>query len=256
MSPLLEVANLRVRFAGTVDALTGLSFRLERGESLAIVGESGAGKSTLALCLSGLIQPPEAQGSVRLDGQELMGASPALLRSLRWTTVALALHGAPFNPVVSIGDQIAEPLQQRRGMARAPARRHAANVAADVLLDPALLDRFPHQLSGGERRRAVLAMALILDPALLVLDEPTEGLDPATDRELVDRVLSLHSARGFGLVVIAHNLPDAARLATQSMVLYAGEAMETGPTNRVIAEPAHPYSWALAQDITHPAEPW
>jgi len=255
MSPLLDVANLRVRFGGTVDALTGLSFRLERGESLAIVGESGAGKSTLALCLSGLIQPPEAQGSVRLDGQELMGASPALLRSLRWTTVALALQGAPFNPVVSIGDQIAEPLQERRGMARAPARRHAAEVAGGVLLDPALLDRFPHQLSGGERRRAALAMALILGPALLVLDEPTEGLDPATDRELVDRVLSLRKTRGFDLV-IAHNLSDAARLATQSMVLYAGEAIETGATNRVIAEPAHPYSWALAQDITHPAEPW
>ncbi len=245
MSALLEVENLRARFGGTVDALTGLSFRLERGESLAIVGESGAGKSTLALCLSGLVQPPEAQGSVRLDGQELMGASPALLRSLRWTTVALALQGSPFNPVVSIGDQVAEPLQERLEMARTPARRHAADVAADVLLDPALLDRFPYQLSGGERRRAALAMALILDPALLVLDEPTEGLDPATDRELVDRILLLHRTRGFGLVVIAHNLPDAARLATRSMVLYAGEAMETGSTNRVIADPAHPYSWAL-----------
>ncbi len=245
MTALLEVENLRVRFEGNVDALTGVSLYLERGESLAIVGESGSGKSTLALCLIGLIQPPVAQGSVCLDGQELMGARPELLRALRWTKVALAMQGAPFNPVVSVGDQIAEPLREHRGMTGSAARRRAAELAADVLLDPSLLDRFPHQLSGGERRRATLAMVFALDPSLLILDEPTEGLDPATARELVERVIALRRMRNSGLVVIAHNLPDAARLATRSMVLYAGEAMETGATSQVIGQPAHPYSWAL-----------
>jgi len=243
--PLLAVTDLSVCFGGEVEALRGVTFSLERGESLAIVGESGSGKSTLALCLSGLIQPPEARGSVRVEGIELMGASDAALRSVRWATVALALQGSPFNPVVTVGDQVAEPLRDRLGMGAADAGRRAAELAGEVLLDPALLDRYPHELSGGQRRRAAIAMVLALDPVLVVLDEPTAGLDPATRHQLVERLVVLAKARGFALVVISHDLPDAASLATRTMVLYAGEAMEEGATARVIGEPAHPYSWAL-----------
>jgi len=245
MSALLEVSDLRVRFADEVDALRGVSFSLDRGESLAIVGESGAGKSTLAHCLVGLVQPPEVTGSVRLDGQELVGASADVLRSLRWSTVAIALQGAPFNPVVSVGAQVAEPLHERAGLTRSQARRRAAELAEEVLLDPALLERFAHQLSGGQRRLATLAMVLALDPELVVLDEPAAGLDPITRRKLLQRVDELARARGFALVVISHDLPAATRLAARSMVMYAGEAMEEGETSRVIERPAHPYSWAL-----------
>ncbi|MDP8970519.1 MAG: ABC transporter ATP-binding protein [Actinomycetota bacterium] len=245
MTVLLEVDDLSVRFAGEVDALRGVSLRLERGESLAIVGESGSGKSTLAHCLVGLIQPPEARGSVRLDGRELLGAPADVLRALRWDTVAIALQGAPFNPVASVGAQITEPLRDRRGLTTRQQRHRAEELAAEVLLDPAALRRYPHQLSGGERRRATLAMALCLDPELVILDEPTAGLDPVTSSQLVDSVRALAEARGFALIVISHALPEAARLATRSVVLYAGEAMEQGPTGRVVAEPAHPYSWAL-----------
>ena len=242
---LLEVSDLGVRFGEEVDALRGVSFSLDRGESLAIVGESGSGKSTLALCLSGLIQPPEARGSVRLDGVELLGASAETLRSVRWAKVALALQGSPFNPVATIGDQVAEPLRDRLGIRRSEARQRAAKLAQEVLLDPDLLDRYPHELSGGERRRASLAMVLSLDPTMVVIDEPTAGLDPATRSELVQRITGLAERRGFALVVISHDLPDAANLALRTMVLYAGETMEAGRTDRVIAEPAHPYSWAL-----------
>ncbi|MDP8932262.1 MAG: ATP-binding cassette domain-containing protein, partial [Actinomycetota bacterium] len=245
MSPLLEVTDLAVRYAGEVDALRGVSFRLGRGDSLAVVGESGSGKTTLALCLTGLIQPPEARGSVRLDGQELLGAPAELLRSLRWRKVALTLQGAPFNPVVPVGAQLAEPLRDHLGLRRHKARARVEEVAAETLLDPAKLDRFPHQLSGGERRRAALAMALVLDPELLVLDEPTAGLDPVSTQELVERIRALARARDLALLVISHDLPDAARLAARTMVLYAGEPMEVGPTKAVIADPAHPYSWAL-----------
>lgn len=245
MSQLLEVTDLHVSYGGGVDALRGVSFGLDRGESLAIVGESGAGKSTLALCLAGLVQPPDASGSVVLDGHELMGATAQTLRQLRWEQVALALQGAPFNPVVSVGTQVAEPLRERRGMSKAAARRRAGELAGAVALDPALLDRYPHQLSGGERRRAMLAMALVLDPDLVVLDEPTAGLDPATKAELVEGVVKLAAERGFALVVISHDLPDAARMANRTMVMYAGEVMEAGGTARVIPDPAHPYSWAL-----------
>jgi len=242
---LVEVTDLAVRFGDDVDALRGVSFSLQRGETLAVVGESGSGKSTLAMCLCGLIQPPEARGSVRIDGTEMLGAPPAVLRSLRWETVAIALQGSPFNPVVTIGDQVAEPLRDRLGLGGREAGRRSAELAEEVLLDPALLDRYPHQLSGGERRRAMLAMVLALDPGLVVLDEPTGGLDPATRRELVERLIGLAEKRGFAMIVISHDLPDAARLAGRTMVLYAGETMESGATTKVIAEPAHPYSWAL-----------
>jgi len=242
---LLEVEDLAVRFDGEVEALRKVSFKLARGESLAVVGETGSGKSTLALCLAGLLHPPEATGSVRLQGQELLGAPSKTLRALRWTTVALGLQGAPFNPVTKVGDQVAEPLRYHLGMARSDARKRAEELAGEVMLDPDLLDRFPHQLSGGEQRRAILAMVLALDPPLVVLDEPTAGLDPFVRNELVDRMDALAAERGFGLVMISHDLPVAARLAKRCLVLYAGEAIEVGDTDVVIGEPAHPYSWAL-----------
>jgi len=245
VKPLLEVADLAVCFAGEVQALRGVSFALERGDSLAVVGESGSGKSTLAHCLVGLIQPPEATGSVRLDGQELLGASEPALRSIRWTKAALALQGAPFNPVLPVGDQIVEPVRDRGRLNARDARRRGVELAAEVLLDPGLLARFPHQLSGGERRRATLAMVLSLDPDLVILDEPTAGLDSRTSSELVERIASLAAERGFALITVSHDLPHAARLGDKAMVLYAGEAMEDGATSRVLGEPAHPYSWAL-----------
>ncbi len=245
MTSLLEVEDLRVCFGTDIQALRGVTFTLERGESLAIIGESGSGKSTLALCLAGLIQPPEARGTVRMEGKELLGADPELLRALRWSTVALALQGTPFNPVATVGTQVAEPLREHLGLSRAEAGRQAEGLAADLALDPALLDRYPHQLSGGERRRAALAMVLALDPALVVLDEPTSGLDPATREDVVSRLSELASARGFALVAISHDLPDAVRLAARTMVLYAGEAVEVGATQEVISRPAHPYTWAL-----------
>jgi len=159
---LLDVVDLAVRYPGDVDALRGVSFSLDRGESLAVVGESGSGKSTLALCLAGLIQPPVARGSVRLDGEELLGASAQRLRAVRWSTVALALQGAPFNPVVTVGDQIAEPLRERLGMPGGESRRRIDALADDVLLDRAVLDRYPHEISGGQRQLATLAMVLVL----------------------------------------------------------------------------------------------
>ncbi|MDQ6874236.1 MAG: ABC transporter ATP-binding protein [Actinomycetota bacterium] len=245
MTALLEVADLRVRFGAEVDALRGVSFSLDHGESLSIVGESGSGKSTLALSLLGLLQPPEASGSVRLAGHELLGADPALLRSLRWSTAALSLQGAPFNPVAKVGTQVAESLRDRSRLGARQALARAGELAEEVELDPALLDRYPHELSGGERRRASIAMAIALDPELLVLDEPTSGLDPATRRAVVQGIQALAARRRFSLIVISHDLPDAASLTERTMVLYAGEPMEVGASDHVMAEPAHPYSWAL-----------
>jgi peptide/nickel transport system ATP-binding protein len=244
---LLEVRDLRVEFPGGVHALRGVSFDLEPGASLACVGESGAGKSTLARSIVGLVQSPDASvsGSIRVNGTDVLGATPETLRDLRWATVALALQGSPFNPVVPVGDQVAEPLLDRHRAGRSEARRKAAELAEEVLLDPALLDRYPHELSGGQRRLATLAMVLALDPALVVLDEPTAGLDASTRKLLVAQLHRLAAERGFARLVVTHDLTDAARLADETMVLYAGEVMERGPSSDVLDRPAHPYSWAL-----------
>ncbi|HWC25460.1 MAG TPA: ABC transporter ATP-binding protein [Solirubrobacteraceae bacterium] len=247
MAALLEVGELRVRFAGGVDALRGVSFSLERGESLAIVGESGTGKSTLGHCIVGLIGPPQASGSVRVLGREVLGADPPALAELRWETVSIALQGAPLNPTATIGAQLAEPLRERRRMDRREARRRAAELAVGLGLAPELLERHPHELSGGERRRVALAMTLALDPELVVLDEPTAGRDPLARRELLERIAGLAAARGFGLVVLTHDLPAAARLSPRCLVLYAGEAIEAGNTRDVIDRPAHPYTAGLVR---------
>lgn len=245
MTALVEVAGLRVGFADGAQALRGLDVTLDRGESLAVVGESGAGKSTLAHCLAGLVQPPQATGSVRVDGCELLDADEDTLRRLRWATVAVGLQQAAFNPVATVGAQLAEPYTVHLGLGAGEARRRADDAAADLGLDPGLLDRYPHQLSGGQRRWALVAMTLALDPPLVVLDEPTSGLDPRTKRDLADRLRTLAGERGFALMAMTHDLSDAARLADRCMVLYAGEAMEAGETTTVLGEPAHPYSAAL-----------
>ncbi|MPY81402.1 MAG: ATP-binding cassette domain-containing protein, partial [Actinophytocola sp.] len=243
--PLLEVRDLRVRYGREVDALRGVSLCLAEGESCAVVGESGSGKTTLALCLAGLVQPPEATGSVRLAGHELIGATTETLRTVRWRTVALALQGAPFNPVTTVGAQLAEPLREHLGLGDGQARARAEELTDELALDRSALDRFPHQLSGGQRRRAMLAMALACDPRLVILDEPTQGLDLATASALGDRIAEITRERGLALLVISHDLPQATRLADRTVVLYAGEAMEAGATSRITATPAHPYTWAL-----------
>ncbi|MDQ6774969.1 MAG: ABC transporter ATP-binding protein [Actinomycetota bacterium] len=243
-TPLLEVSDLRVRF-GEVDALRGVSFTLNRGASLAIVGESGAGKSSLALCLVGLLTPPQVTGSVLFEGAQVVGADAEVLRALRWAKVAIGLQGAPFNPVATVGSQVAEPLRDRGGMNASQAAYRARELARDVELDPALLERFPHQLSGGERRLATLAMILALDPELVILDEPVAGLDPLSRGRLLERVGTLARERGFALIVISHDLPAAVSSAEHTIVLYAGEAMEAGASRAVIERPAHPYTWAL-----------
>jgi len=243
--PLLEISALRVCYPGGVEALRGVGLTLDPGESLAIIGESGSGKTTLALSIAGMIQPPVAAGSVRLNGVEVIGAESEHLRSIRGRVVGLSLQGAPFNPVLRVGDQIAEPLREHAGWDGDRARARAAELAEEMVLEPALLERYPHQLSGGQRRRASIAMTLALDPRLIVLDEPTAGLDPVTRRALLEQLSRVAARRRCALVVISHDLPGASALTTRCVVLYAGEIAEIGGTAQIVESPAHPYSWAL-----------
>ncbi|MGL4745156.1 MAG: ABC transporter ATP-binding protein [Dermatophilaceae bacterium] len=240
----LRVRDLHVRL-GDLPVLDGVDLDLSRGEVLAVVGESGAGKSTLALALGGLIDDGRVTGSIRLaDDVELVG-DPRAAHEARAERVAVALQGAPFDPLLTLGEQVAAPLRLRRGASRRAAAAAAAELAAEVGLSPELLRRHPHQTSGGERRRAALAAALALDPEVLVLDEPTAGLDPVGAARLVATVERLAEHRGLAVLLVTHALAEAARLVDRVAVLYAGRVVETGASRAVLGDPAHPYTAAL-----------
>ncbi|WP_162448508.1 oligopeptide/dipeptide ABC transporter ATP-binding protein [Phytoactinopolyspora mesophila] len=242
MTALLQVRDLRVGFGGGVRALAGVDLDVDRGESVAVVGESGAGKSTLALALTGLSDAPVISGSICLDGDELVGAPADRWRLMRGDRIGLAVQGSPLNPVLTLFDQIAEPLRERRGLRRRECDERVHALLEEVQLGPEVLDRYPHEVSGGQRRRAALAMALALDPDLLVLDEPTGGLDTVTAAQLSAAISGLVRERGIGLVMITHALSEAARLADRTLVLYAGQTLETGPSRFVLGDPRHPYT--------------
>ena len=246
MTPLVSVDGLSVHFgAGGADALRDVSLQVDRGETLAIVGETGAGKSTFALAIAGLVHPPDATGSVRFDGKELLGAPSDELRAIRWRRIAIALQGAPFNPVMRIGEQIAEPVSQVAGASKAAAKERALRAADEFHVAPELLDRYPHQLSGGQRCNASLAMAMVLDPDLVILDEPTQGLDAELAVAAMGAIGAAVERRGSALIVITHDLSLASHLTDQTMVLYAGAVAEQGATALVLGSPRHPYTHAL-----------
>lgn len=248
---MLSVRDLRVTFfldgRASIRAVDGVSFNLARGGALGIVGETGAGKTTLARALLGLHSPECIQGSVRLDGRELVGLSEEDWRAVRWRRIALVVQsvGTALDPVYRVGDQIAEPMRFHLGLSPAQAWARAEELARRVGLELRHLRAYPHQLSGGEKQRALLAMALGCDPDVLVLDEPTSGQDMLSRARLLDLLEGLRREREMALLVIAHDLAAVARLAEQVAVLYAGKLVEMGPTEAVFSDPRHPYTWGL-----------
>ncbi|MBC7228267.1 MAG: ABC transporter ATP-binding protein [Thermoflexales bacterium] len=248
---MLTVRDLRVTFSvdgrARVRAVDGVSFDLERGGAMGVVGETGAGKTTLARALLGLHPTECVQGSVRLDGRELVGLSEEEWRAVRWRRIALVVQsvGTALDPVYRVGEQIGEPMRFHLGLSPAEAWARAEEVARRVGLSSRHLRAYPHQLSGGEKQRALLAMALACDPDVLVLDEPTSGQDMLSRARLLDLLAGLRRERGTGLLVISHDLAAVARLAERVAVLYAGKVVEMGPTEAVFGDPRHPYTWGL-----------
>ncbi len=251
--PLLEVSDLRVSLPtdrGRADALRGVSFTLERGQTLGLIGESGCGKSLTALALMGLL-PDGAQlaGSIRLDGQELTTLAEPLWCGLRGRRLAMIFQEpmSALNPLQTIARQVAEPLRLHQGLTAAAARAQALHLLQQVQLPDAAarLDAYPHQMSGGQRQRVLIAIALACGPDLLIADEPTTALDATLQREVLDLIQRVVHDRGMGLLLISHDLGLMADRVQQLLVMYGGTVVESGPAAALIDQRAHPYTQGL-----------
>jgi peptide/nickel transport system ATP-binding protein len=250
---MLEVIALEVTLPGprgTVRALRGIDFAMQRGDTLGLIGESGCGKSMTALALMGLL--PEGgrlSGSIRFDGRELVGLGDAALGELRGQRIGMIFQEpmTALNPLHRIGDQVAEPLRQHRGMDRRQARAEALRLLERVRLPQARqrLDAWPHQLSGGQRQRVMIAAALACGPDLLIADEPTTALDVTIQGEILKLIAELVADSGMALLLISHDLGVMARSVRQLMVMYGGSVVESGPTSAVFERLAHPYTRGL-----------
>ena len=263
---LLEVKALRVRFdtpTGRVHPVDDVSFTLEEGETVGLVGESGSGKSMTCLALLGIVPATGVieTGEVLLAGENLLTATPARLRDLRGKAISLVFQDplSALNPLLSIGTQLVEVLEVHAGMGRKAARRRAAAGLGEVgLADPeALLERFPHELSGGMRQRALIAMALLCAPKVLIADEPTTALDSALRAQVLALLRELQQRHGTAILLVSHDLATMPGNAARVMVMYAGRVVETAPTHELFQRPLHPYSLGLLRSmptLTHPPE--
>jgi peptide/nickel transport system ATP-binding protein len=250
---LLSVTDLRVTLRtarGPADALREVSFTLDRGDTVGLIGESGCGKSITALALMGLLpEGARLAGSIRFDGRELVGLDESALCALRGRRIGMVFQEpmTALNPLHTVGHQIAEPLRLHLGLSPRDARERALQLLQRVRLpEPARrLDAYPHQLSGGQRQRVVIAVALACEPDLLIADEPTTALDVTVQREVLDLIAGLVAERGMGLLLISHNLGVMASTVRRLMVMYGGSVVESGSTESVFRRLAHPYTRAL-----------
>jgi oligopeptide/dipeptide ABC transporter ATP-binding protein len=258
--PLLSVRDLRVGFVtegGRLQAVDDVSFDLAAGEVLAIVGESGSGKSVTAQTLIGLTRSANSriEGSVRLRGQELLDASQDDLRVVRGEQVGMVFQDpmTSFNPVYRIGNQIVEAIRAHRAeTSKKDAHKHAIELLDSVGIPNAALrvDDYPHEFSGGMRQRAMIAMALALDPDLLIADEPTTALDVTVQAQILRLLAQLNRERGLATILITHDLGVVAEMADRVLVMYAGRVVEEGTLDEIFYDPQHPYTWGLLGSLT------
>ncbi len=255
---LLDVVDLRTTFNtddGEFPAVDGVSFSVQAGRTLAIVGESGCGKSVTSLSIMGLVPSPpgRVRGSIRFEGKELVGAPARELQDLRGNGMAMIFQEpmSSLNPVFTIGDQIVEGLLRHRRISRAQAVEQALNALRKVRI-PAPEQRFhdyPHKLSGGMRQRAMIAMALACEPRLLIADEPTTALDVTIQAQILELMRTLQSETGTAVILITHDLGVVAEVADDVVVMYAGKVVERAPVQELFDRPQHPYTVGLLGSI-------
>ena len=250
--PVLEVRDLRVEYAtpsGPAQAVAGVSFDLAPGEFLAIVGESGCGKSTMLFSIAQLLTYPAQTtgGSVRFNGTDLTTLSAEELRQVRWRDISVVMQSAmnALNPTLSIGTQLADTCRAHTDWDDDRIAARSAEVLRMVSIDAAHLMSFPFQLSGGMRQRAMIAMALLLEPKLIIMDEPTSALDVVAQRSLMRQVENLRRELGFAVLFVTHDMSVVSHFSDRLAVMYAGEFVELGRTREVFDHPRHPYSVGL-----------
>jgi peptide/nickel transport system ATP-binding protein len=251
---LLEVENLQTHFGtpdGVVRAVEGLSFHVDAGETLAIVGESGCGKSVTSMSILRLIQTPPGKiaGSIKFQGRDILALSEAEMREIRGNSISMIFQEpmTSLNPVLTVGRQIGETLRLHQGMNARDAEAKAVDMLTLVGIPaPARRVReYPHQLSGGMRQRVMIAMALACNPKLLIADEPTTALDVTIQAQILDLMRDLKTRMGSAIMLITHDLGVVAEMAQRVVVMYAGRKVEEAPVTEIFARPLHPYTRGL-----------
>jgi len=258
--PLLSVENLHVHFRthdGIVKAVNGVSWELRQGETLGIVGESGSGKSVSAMAVMGLNPVPPAaypEGRVLFRGRNMLTASDEQLRHIRGREISMIFQDplTSLNPVYTVGHQIAEAIRTHEGGSRADANHRAVDLLAEVGIPNPVqrAEQYPHQFSGGMRQRAMIAMALALNPAILLADEPTTALDVTVQAQIMELLEKLQNDRGTAIVLITHDLGVVAGHADRVVVMYAGKVAESGPVDEIFFDPRHAYTYGLLSSLT------
>ncbi len=250
--PLLEVTELSVDYltdAGDVRAVDEVSFALASGEFLGIVGESGCGKSTLLFGVAQLLSPPGevAGGTVAFRGTDMVALGVEELQAMRWRDYSVVMQSAmnALNPMKSIGAQFKDTLEAHGSLTKDEIHQRSAEVLALVGIDEAHLGSYPHQLSGGMRQRAMIAMALLFTPQLVLMDEPTSALDVVAQRSMMTKIKELQRSLGFAVVFVTHDMSVVKRYSDRVLVMYAGQVAEAAPTAEIFARPRHPYTRGL-----------
>jgi peptide/nickel transport system ATP-binding protein len=258
--PFLAVDDLTVRFPtpdGVVNAVTGLSYSVELGRTLGIVGESGSGKSVSSMAIMGLHDQRRTKitGSIRLQGTDLVGVDDGRMRRIRGNVAAMIFQDplSSLHPFFTIGDQIAEAYLAHHKASKTEARRRAVDMLGRVGIPQASrrADDYPHQFSGGMRQRAMIAMALVNDPQLLIADEPTTALDVTVQAQILDLLQDLQREFGSAIIIITHDLGVVAEMADDVLVMYAGRCVEYGAGKEILTHPEHPYTWGLLTSAPH-----
>lgn len=253
MGDLLVVENLKTYYyvqGGVVRAVDGVSFKISEGESLGLAGESGCGKSTLGFSILRMVPPPGriVDGKIIFMGQDITALPEEVFREeIRWTKISMIFQGALniLNPVYKIGSQLAEPLIYRRSMSKKDAMEEVVRVLKSVGLTPDILDRYPHELSGGMKQRVIIGMAIIMNPTLVIADEPTTALDVITQAQIVNLLKMLQRERGISIILITHDLGVMSELVDKIGIMYAGKIVEFGSLDQVYRNPLHPYTQKL-----------